>query len=80
MNDELFENVLRALEIYKSAESEDMDVPPDFVVPLERPWPKELWGFKLGQYVQNIRERGPLIANHDEREQQLLDIGKDVVR
>ena len=80
MNDELFEHVLRALEIYKSAESEELDVPPDFVVPLERPWPKELWGLKLGQYVQSIRERGPLIANHDEREQQLLDIGEGEVR
>ena len=77
MNEELFDNVIRALEVYKTAESEDMDVPPEFQVPLERPWPKELWGLKLGQHVQSIRERGPLIANHDEREQRLLDIGND---
>ena len=77
MNDELFENVLRALEIYQSAESEELGVPSDFVVPLGRPWPKELRGLKLGQYVQSIREREPLIANHDERE---LDIGEREVR
>ena len=67
--------MIRLLELYKSIESEDMDVPVDFDIPLERPWPKELWGFKLGQYVQNIRERGSLLANSDEREQRLLDIG-----
>lgn len=78
-NDELFANVIKALQVYKVEISEDFEIPIDFEVPPESPWPEETWNLKLGAQVQNIRDKGSIIVNRDDREKALAEIGKPVV-
>ena len=53
-----WEEVRAALLAYQEVHG-DLEVPNDFVVPLEAPWPAEAWGVKLEKAV--LRE-GPLGA------------------
>ncbi|EQC29031.1 hypothetical protein SDRG_13187 [Saprolegnia diclina VS20] len=61
---------VRAMELYKELHG-NLLVPQDFVVPPTLPWPRPMWGLKLGQAITNIRFRTTTI----DRRAQLEELG-----
>jgi hypothetical protein len=53
-----FNQIWRALTIYKQLNNQSVAVPPKFVVPNSNDWPSELKDFPLGRYVYRIKYRG----------------------
>ncbi|CEG41733.1 uncharacterized protein PHALS_12062 [Plasmopara halstedii] len=47
--------ILPSLHVFK-AEYRHCDVGQKFIIPSRDPWPREAWGFKLGQTIRNIRQ------------------------
>jgi hypothetical protein len=66
--------VRQALLVYKEVHG-DLEVPQQFVVPSEAPWPAEDRGRSLGEKVVNMRARGDLVKNHPERRAELDALG-----
>ena len=66
--------VLQSLVAYKKLHG-DLQVPSEFVVPSEAPWPKEAWGLKLGQRVNNIRSAEQYVKDEPERRAELDAMG-----
>lgn len=76
VGEELFDQVLNALKVYKEIVNEDLNVPLDFKVPDNHAdWPVDIWGLKLGDMVQLIRNKDKLVYGHSDRETKLNDIG-----
>ena len=73
--DDLFEYVYEALVCYKSEVDEDLNVPIDFIVPSEDPWPESTRGLTLGAHVQSVRAKDKLVHGHEERERRLNELG-----
>ena len=74
--EELFDQVYECLTIYKTI-YDDVNVPPKFVVPDEKPWPESLWGLSLGQQVTAIRNKDKLVYGFSDREEKLNALGFD---
>jgi hypothetical protein len=53
----------------------DMEVPARFTVPSIAPWPKKLWGTKLGKTVDSIRSTEHYVRDSPERKQWLQTEG-----
>lgn len=75
VGEELFEQVFQALIIYKKNVSEKLNVPVNFTVPNEGPWPQDMWGLQLGVIVRGIREENKLVYGHANRVQRLNELG-----
>ncbi|CAM9365673.1 unnamed protein product, partial [Choristocarpus tenellus] len=45
------------LELFKDVYG-NLRVPSLFIVPKEEPWPKDVWGLRLGKSVRQIRQTG----------------------
>lgn len=61
-----FDNILVRLRAYKEVHG-DMLVPYGFTIPRDTAeWPEETWGFKLGNTVNKIRNRGYYKEHHHE--------------
>jgi hypothetical protein len=72
-----YQNVYRALQIYKDIHG-DLLVPQPFVVPSheqEERWPPELEGLRLGARVNAIRSQGTFVHSNPQRKQQLEELG-----
>ena len=50
-------------------------VPTKFVIPKSDDWPKDLWGYKLGEKCNHVRQKGLYIKNNSERQRRLQEIG-----
>ena len=68
------QEVLPALTMYKDIQG-NMRVPRAFAVPSESPWPREVWGMKLGKTVHHIRNREDFVENNPERREVLNTMG-----
>lgn len=75
LGEDIFEQVLEALNIYKVKVDRGLQVPNNFVVPADEHWPSQLHGLKLGFFVQGIRNEDKLIFGREDRRQQLNDLG-----
>jgi hypothetical protein len=74
-NEEKWEKeVVPALMTYKQLRG-NLLVTGLFVVPRSKPWPKHLWGMKLGKTVDNIRSIQHFVRGDPERRQWLDSIG-----
>jgi hypothetical protein len=73
--DDLFDQVYDALVCFKDTVDGELNVPIDFVVPSEEPWPESSWGLNLGGQVQAIRDKDKLVFGHEDREKKLNDLG-----
>jgi len=79
-----FELFCKALQFYSKIEIQDNDlqrvsamrVPSKFVIPdNDDNWPKDLWGYKLGEKCTAVRQKQLYIKGHPERLKILADIG-----
>ena len=52
-----------------------LQVPASFMVPSNEPWPKSIWGLKLGYRIHNIRYRGDFVNDRPEYRVLLEDLG-----
>ena len=50
-------DLLNILVLYKEMHG-DINIPVNYVIPSKSPWPKSLYGWKLGQRISHIRNRG----------------------
>ena len=55
--EEHWQRILKSLHVYKELHG-DLEVPYDFVVPSEAPWPEDAWGITLGTRLADIRSTG----------------------
>lgn len=74
--DEKFDELVRALSIYKEYIDEALMIPTKFVVPKNSDiWPPELYDYRLGYISAGVRTDEKMIQGHPERKQVLLDMG-----
>lgn len=71
----MFDQVCDALRTYRDHVEDTFDLDLDFVVPSSPPWPEATWGLKLGQRMEEIRERDKAFFDNEGREQRLVEIG-----
>ena len=70
---EKIEKIIKWLLVYKGIHS-DMLVPYQFDIPSNTSeWPEEVWGMKLGDIVNNIRNKGYYNEHHDELIEMVFD-------
>jgi hypothetical protein len=50
-------------------------VPTRFVIPKNTDWPQDLWGYKLGEKCNHVRQKGLYIKNNPHRQRRLQEIG-----
>lgn len=75
VENDLFDQIYEALRFYKENIHSDLNVPADFIVPVNDVWPENLWNLRLGAHVQSIRENDKLVYGHEQREKLLQDLG-----
>jgi hypothetical protein len=74
-NEEKWEKqIVPALVTYKQVHG-NLLVPNSMVIPARKPWPKHLWGMKLGGTVRTIRSAENYVRDDSERRQWLDSIG-----
>ncbi|CAM9282946.1 unnamed protein product [Phaeothamnion confervicola] len=69
-----FQQVYSALGVYRRLMG-DVRVPVAFRVPAGEPWPRELWGLKLGRRLYDIRTQHLYIKNNPDRIRKLNEMG-----
>ena len=74
--EELFDQVFQCHKIYKSIHG-DVNVLPNFIVPVEEPWPESLQGLNIIQHITAIRNRDRLVHGFTDREEKLSALGFD---
>ena len=67
--------MLTAMNTYRDVHG-DFGISRDYVVPTAEPFPRELWGMKLGLKVNNIRYRGDRPRVKENLEQLGFSLGK----
>jgi len=69
-----WEEVHAALLAYQELHG-DLEVPKNFAVPSEAPWPEAVWGMKLGERVNSIRNAEHYVKDRPERRAELDALG-----
>eukprot|EP00636_Phaeomonas_parva_P006081 CAMPEP_0118857158 /NCGR_PEP_ID=MMETSP1163-20130328/4374_1 /TAXON_ID=124430 /ORGANISM="Phaeomonas parva, Strain CCMP2877" /LENGTH=833 /DNA_ID=CAMNT_0006790419 /DNA_START=134 /DNA_END=2635 /DNA_ORIENTATION=+ len=69
-----WDRIVLALTTYKEVTG-GTKVSARFVCPAEAPWPRQVWGFRLGARITNIRNTGYHIKDHEDRVRQLDELG-----
>ena len=72
--EEKWQQILDSLHVYKELHG-NLEVPQDFAVPSEAPWPKDAWGMKLGSRVNTIRSSEQYVKDRPDRLKQLTAVG-----
>lgn len=69
-----FNQMCEALLIFKSVHGA-VNVPRNFTVPEEAPWPRRSWGLSLGSMLSRVRNRGDLVKDLPQRKAMLESLG-----
>ena len=64
--EEHWQRTLKSLQVYKELHG-DLEVPYEFVVPPEAPWPEDAWGMNLGKRTESIRNREIYLKDRPDR-------------
>jgi len=73
-SDVKWERFFSALQMYVDTTGNAL-IPRSFLVPREDPWPLNLWGYKLGIAVYNVRSKGTYVNDRPERIRALNQLG-----
>ena len=74
INEEHWQRILKSLQVYKEVHG-NLEVPQEFVVPSEAPWPEDAWGMYLGHRVYGIRNREMYVKDRPDRVAELNRMG-----
>ena len=72
--EEQWQRILDSLQVYKELHG-NLEVPREFAVPSEAPWPEDAWGIKLGSRVVTIRNQECHVKDRPDRVAELNRMG-----
>lgn len=79
VSEHLFDTFCRVFQIYSKTTGSQrpgaMKIPSHYVVPESKEWPRDLWGYRLGEKCTAIRQKELYIKDHPDRLRKLIEIG-----